>query len=38
MRVLCEANPDDKIGDAQAGREIIHEMEDVLKNKRRGST
>ncbi len=39
MRALFEADPEDKSGDTQAGREIIHEMEDMLKNaaKRRGS-
>lgn len=38
MRALFEADPDDKTGDTQAGREIIHEMEDILKSaaKRRG--
>ncbi len=39
MRALFEADLEDKTGDTQAGREIIHEMEDILKNtvKRRGS-
>ncbi len=39
MRALFEADPEDKNGDTQAGREIIHEMEDILKStaKRRGS-
>jgi len=38
MRALFEADPDDKTGDTQAGREIIHEMEGILKSaaKRRG--
>ena len=31
MRPLFEADPEDKTGDAQAGREIIYEMEDILK-------
>lgn len=39
MRALFEADPEDKTGDTQAGREIIHEMEDILKSaaKRSGS-
>ena len=37
MRALFEADPEDKTGDTQAGREIIHEMEDILRNKRRRS-
>lgn len=37
MRALFEADPEDKTGDTQAGREIIHEMEDILKSKRGGS-
>lgn len=39
MRALFEADPEDKTGDTQAGREIIHEMEDILKRaaRRRGS-
>jgi hypothetical protein len=32
MRALFEADPGDKTGDTQAGREIIHEMEDVLRS------
>ena len=38
MRALFEADPEDKTGETQAGREIIHEMEDVLRNtpKRQG--
>ena len=32
MRALFEADPEDKTGDTQAGREIIHEMEDILKS------
>jgi len=32
MRALFEADPEDKTGDTQAGREIIHEMEDVLRS------
>ena len=38
MRALFEADPEDKTGDAQAGREIIYEMEDILKSaaKQRG--
>ena len=34
MRALFEPDPEDKTGDTQAGREIIHEMEDILRNKR----
>ena len=30
MRALFEADPEDKTGDTKAGREIIHEMEDIL--------
>ena len=39
MRALFEADPEDKTGDTQAGREIIHQMEDILRSaaKRRGS-
>jgi hypothetical protein len=39
MRALFEADPEDRTGDTQAGREVIHEMEDILRsaNKRRGS-
>ena len=32
MRSLFEADPEDKTGEAQAGREIIHEMEDILES------
>lgn len=39
MRPLFDADPEDKTGDAQSGREIIYEKEDILKSapKRRGS-
>ena len=39
MRVLFEADPEDKTGDARAGRQLIREMRDILKSaaKRRGS-
>jgi len=39
MRALFEADPEDKTGDARAGRMIIREMEDILKSaaRRRGS-
>jgi hypothetical protein len=30
MRVLFESDPDDRTGDARAGRVLIHEMEDIL--------
>lgn len=33
MRVLFDADPEDKTGETQAGREIIHEMEDLLRNR-----
>ena len=32
MRALFEADPEDKTGDAQTGREIIHEIEDILRS------
>ena len=31
MRQLFEADPEDKIGDAQAGWQLIHEMEDIMR-------
>lgn len=31
MRPLFEADPEDKTGEAQAGRRLIHEMEDILR-------
>ncbi len=39
MRALFEADPEDKTDEAQAGRMIIREMEDILKSaaRRRGS-
>lgn len=39
MRAMFEADPEDETGDARAGRQLIHEMEDILKSaaKRRGS-
>jgi hypothetical protein len=39
MRALFKADPDDKTGETQAGREIIHEMEDILQSsaRRQGS-
>lgn len=37
MQSLFEADPEDKTGKTQAGREIIHEMEDILKGKQGGS-
>ena len=39
MRALFEADPEDKTGDARAGRRLIHEMEDILESaaKRRRS-
>lgn len=30
MRVLFEADPDDRTGDTRAGQMLIHEMEDIL--------
>ena len=38
MRALFEADPEDKTGDTQAGREIIHEMEDILRSTARRRT
>jgi hypothetical protein len=32
MRTLFEADPEDKTGDTRAGRQLIHEMEDILKS------
>ena len=32
MRALFEADPEDTTCDTQAGREIIHEMEDILRS------
>jgi hypothetical protein len=32
MRALFEADPEDKTSDTQAGRRIIHEMEDILRS------
>lgn len=37
MRALFEADPEDKTGETQAGREIIHEMEDILRSQRPGT-
>lgn len=39
MRALFEADPEDKTGETQVGREIIHEMEGILRGavRRRGS-
>ena len=31
MRPLFEADPEDKTGEAQAGRRLIHQMEDILR-------
>lgn len=31
MRVLFEADPEDKTGEAQAGRRILRDMEDILR-------
>lgn len=30
MRALFESDPDDRTGDTQAGRELIHKVEDIL--------
>jgi hypothetical protein len=32
MRALFESDPEDKTGDTQAGRMLIHEMEDILRS------
>ena len=37
MRALFEADPENTTGDTRTGRQIIHEMEDILTSKRRGS-
>jgi hypothetical protein len=31
-RALFEADPEDKTGDTQAGRMLIHQMEDILRS------
>jgi hypothetical protein len=35
MRALFEADPDDKTGETRKGREMIHEMVDILRQIRR---
>jgi hypothetical protein len=37
MRALFEADPENKTGETRKGRDIIQEMEDVLKQVRRKS-
>ena len=37
MRALFEADPDNKTGETRKGRDIIYEMEDILKQVRRKS-
>jgi len=37
IRVLFEADPEDKTGDTLKGCKIIHQMEDILKQARRKS-
>ena len=37
MRALFESDPDNTNGNTKAGRKLIREMEDILRNKRRGS-
>jgi hypothetical protein len=37
MRALFESDPDDKSGATQAGRELVLEMEDILKSVARRS-
>ena len=37
MRALFEADPDNKTGETRKGRDIIYEMEDILKQARRKS-
>lgn len=34
VRMLFESDPEDKTGDARAGRKLIHEMRDILRNKK----
>jgi hypothetical protein len=35
MRALFEADPEDNTGDTQAGRQLIHEMEAILRPRSR---
>jgi hypothetical protein len=37
MRALFEADPDNKTGETRKGRDMIYEMEDILKQVRRKS-
>jgi hypothetical protein len=37
IRALFEADPDDKTGETRKGRDIIYEMEDIVKQVRRKS-
>ena len=37
MRALFEADPENKTGETRKGRDIIHEMEDILRQARRKS-
>jgi hypothetical protein len=37
MRALFEADPENKTGETRKGKDIIHEMEDILKQARRKS-
>jgi hypothetical protein len=37
IRVLFEADPEDKTGETRKGRDIIYEMEDIVKQVRRKS-
>jgi hypothetical protein len=38
IRALFEADPDDTIGDARVGRQLIYKMEDVLRSISKGMT
>ena len=37
MRALFEADPENTTGETRKGRDIIHEMEDILKQARQKS-
>lgn len=37
MRMLFEADPEDKTGEAVAGRRLIREMEEILRPRRNGN-
>jgi hypothetical protein len=37
MRALFEADPENTMGETRKGRDIIHEMEDILRQARQES-